>query len=167
MGLASGVDMVVVGVYMVLMVAIGVVMSLFNKSDSDFFKSGNKMPWWLSGISLFMTSFSVYTFTGGAGLAYRAGTVGLLVYFTNCFGLALAVWFLASRWRRSRSNTVMSYLTERYGVATNQVYTYTHLGVWIVQSGIQLLALGKFVSVAMGTDLIMTIVVCGAVIAVY
>lgn len=163
----SSVDYLVIAIYMLLMVGVGVALSFFNKSDADFFKSGNKMPWWLSGISLFMTSFSVYTFTGGAGLAYRAGSVGLLVYLTNCIGLALAVWFLASRWRRSRSNTVMSYLSERYGVTTNQVYTWTHLGVWIVQGGIQLLALGKFISVAMGTDLYTTIMVCGVVIAAY
>src|SRR3989339_1763315 len=157
MGLASGVDMVVVGVYMVLMVAIGVVMSLFNKSDSDFFKSGNKMPWWLSGISLFMTSFSVYTFTGAAGLAWRAPSIALLMYFTNGFALIFSVWFLAVRWRRSRSSTVMSYLTERYGLSTNQLYSYTHLGMAVLQGGVMLLALGKFVSVALGSNLALTI----------
>ena len=167
MGLASGVDMVVVGVYMVLMVAIGVVMSLFNKSDSDFFKSGNKMPWWLSGISLFMTSFSVYTFTGAAGLAWRAPSIALLMYLTNGLALIFSVWFLATRWRRSRSNTVMSYLTERYGLSTNQLYSYTHLGMAVLQGGVMLLALGKFVSVALGSNLALTIAVCGAVISLY
>jgi len=163
----SKVDTLVVVVYMLLMVAVGVALSIFNKNDADFFKSGNKLPWWLSGISLFMTSFSVYTFTGGAGLAYRAASVGLLTYLTNCFGLALAVWFLASRWRRSRSDTVMSYLSERYGVSTNQLYSWTHMVIWIIQGGIMLLALGKFVSVAMGTPLNLTIAVCGGVIALY
>ncbi|MEA1997146.1 MAG: hypothetical protein U9N45_05880, partial [Gemmatimonadota bacterium] len=167
MVLASRVDLIVIGVYMALMVAIGIIMSLFNKDDSDFFKSGNKMPWWLSGISLFMTTFSVYTFTGGAGLAYRAPTVALLMYLTNSVVMIFSVWFLASRWRRSRADTVMSYLSERYGVSTNQLYSWSHLGVAIVQGGVMLLALGKFVSVAMGTGLGVTIFVCGVVISVY
>ena len=64
--LASRVDLIVVGIYMLLMVVVGVLLSLFNKDDSDFFKSGNKMPWWLAGFSLFMSSFSVWTFTGAA-----------------------------------------------------------------------------------------------------
>ncbi|HUU30164.1 MAG TPA: hypothetical protein VM123_20360 [archaeon] len=167
MVLASRVDLVVVGVYMVLMVAIGVVMSIFNKSDSDFFKSGNKMPWWLSGISLFMCTFSVYTFTGAAGLAYRAPSIALIMYLSNAVVMIFSVWFLASRWRRSRADTVMSYLSERYGVSTNQLYSWTHLGVAIVQGGVMLLALGKFVSVALGTGLGITIIVCGLVIALY
>lgn len=44
MKLASSIDLVVIGVYLLLMVAVGIVMSFFNKSDSDFFKSSNKMP---------------------------------------------------------------------------------------------------------------------------
>ncbi|MBN2288544.1 MAG: hypothetical protein JXQ83_04375 [Candidatus Glassbacteria bacterium] len=167
MALASRIDLYIVAIYMLLMVTIGVVLSRFNKSDSDFFKSGNKMPWWLSGFSMFMTSFSVYTFTGGAGLAYRAPSVALLMYLCNGIVMIPAVWFLAARWRRTRSSTSMSYLSERYGVSTNQLYSWTHLGVAIVQGGVFLLALGKFVSVAIGTPLAPTIAVCGLVIALY
>ncbi|HUU29135.1 MAG TPA: hypothetical protein VM123_15115 [archaeon] len=167
MALASRVDLAVVAVYMFLMVAVGVVMSFFNKNDSDFFKSGNKMPWWLSGISLFMTSFSVYTFTGAAGLAYRAPSVALLMYTINGLVIIFSVWFLAALWRRSRADTVMSYLSERYGISTNQFYSWLHLGMAIVQGGVMLLALGKFISVAVGAGLESTIIVCGLVISVY
>ena len=167
MKLASSIDLVVIGVYLFLMIVVGAIMSFFNKSDSDFFKSSNKMPWWLSGISFFMTSFSVYTFTGAAGLAYRAPSIAFLMYLCNAVAVIFAVWFLAARWRRSRASTAMSYLTERYGLSTNQFYSWTHLGMAIVQGGVMLLALGKFVSVALGTDLNTTIIVCGAVISVY
>jgi SSS family transporter len=167
MVLVSRVDLMVIAVYMVLMVVVGVLLSYFNKSDSDFFKSGNKMPWWLSGFSFFMTSFSVWTFTGAAGLAYRAPAVGMLMYLSNALTMSWGVFFLAKLWRRSRSATIMSYLSERYGVSTNQVYSWTHLVLSLVQGGIQLLALGTFISVAMGTDLRLTIIVCGVVIAIY
>jgi solute:Na+ symporter, SSS family len=165
--LVTQIDLIIIGVYMLLMIAIGVVVSIFNKDDSDFFKSSNKLPWWLSGISLFMSTFSVYTFTGAAGLAYRAPGVALVFYLMNGLALVFSFWFLAGRWRRSRASTVMSYLSERYNVSTNQLYSWTHLGVAIVQGGVQLLALGKFISVALGTDLITTILVCGLVITAY
>ncbi|MBT4512945.1 MAG: sodium/solute symporter [Chloroflexi bacterium] len=167
MRMATGIDLYIVVIYMVLMVVIGIIVSRFNKSDSDFFKSGNKMPWWLSGLSFFMTSFSVYTFTGAAGLAYRAPSVALVLYLCNAVALVPAVLFLAAKWRRSRAMTSMSYLSERYDVPTNQLYSWSHLGVAVVQGGVQLLALGKFISVAMGTPLGLTILVCGIVIAVY
>lgn len=167
MVLASRVDIAVIAVYMFLMVVVGVLLSFFNKDDSDFFKSANKMPWWLAGFSLFMSSFSVWTFTGAAGVAYRAPGAAVAMYLSTAVGMIFGVWFLAGLWRRSRAKTIMSYLSERYGVSTNQTYSWTLLLAQLVQAGIQLLALGKFVSVAMGTDLNLTIIVCGLVISFY
>lgn len=167
MVLASRVDIAVIAVYMLLMVVVGVLLSFFNRDDSDFFKSANKMPWWLAGFSLFMSSFSVWTFTGAAGVAYRAPGAAVAMYLSTAVGMIFGVWFLAGLWRRSRAKTIMSYLSERYGVSTNQTYSWTLLLAQLVQSGIQLLALGKFVSVAMGTDLNLTIIVCGLVISFY
>ena len=108
---ASRVDLIIIAVYLVLMIVVGVVMAFFNKSSSDFCKSGNKMPWWLSDISFFMTIFSVYTFTGAAGLAYRAPSIALLMYFSNSVAMVLSVLFLASCWRRSRASTAFSYMS--------------------------------------------------------
>lgn len=167
MVLASRVDIAVIAVYMFLMVVVGVLLSFFNKDDSDFFKSANKMPWWLAGFSLFMSSFSVWTFTGAAGLAYRAPGAAVAMYLSTAVGMIFGVWFLAGLWRRSRAKTIMSYLSERYGVSTNQTYSWTLLLAQLVQAGIQLLALGKFVSVALGTELNLTIIVCGLVISFY
>ena len=167
MVLASRVDIAVIAVYMFLMVVVGVLLSFFNKDASDFFKSANKMPWWLAGFSLFMSSFSVWTFTGAAGVAYRAPGAAVAMYLSTAVGMIFGVWFLAGLWRRSRAKTIMSYLSERYGVSTNQTYSWTLLLAQLVQAGIQLLALGKFVSVAMGTDLNLTIIVCGLVISFY
>jgi len=167
MVLASRVDIAVIAVYMLLMVLVGVLLSVFNKNDSDFFKSANKMPWWLAGFSLFMSSFSVWTFTGAAGVAYRAPGAAFAMYLSTAVGMVFGVWFLAGLWRRSRAGTIMSYLSERYGISTNQTYSWTLLLAQLVQAGIQLLALGKFVSVALGTELNLTIIVCGLVISFY
>ena len=74
------------------------------------------MPWWLAGVSLMMSVFSVYTFTGAASLTYRAPGVAFTSYLTNGLGYLFGYLFLASKWRRTRSTTVFSYLTERFGI---------------------------------------------------
>lgn len=165
--LASRVDITIVALYLVLMVAVGFWVSRFNKSDSDFFRGGKQMPWWLAGASLFVSSFSVYTFTGASSMGYRAPGVAFSAYLVNGFGYLLGFLFLASRWRRTRSSTIYSYLSERYNVATNQVYSWTMMVAVFFQSGIMLLALAKFASVAMGYSLNEMIIVCGLVIALY
>ena len=167
MALASRVDLAVIGAYLLLMILVGMVLSYFNRDAADFFRSGNKMPWWLAGFSMFMTSFSVWTFTGAAGLAYRAPGAAFAMYFSTAAGMIFGVWFLASLWRRTRSTTILSYLTERYSLATNQTYSWTMMPAQLIQGGIQLLALGTFISVALGTDLRLTVLVCGLVIALY
>jgi solute:Na+ symporter, SSS family len=167
MNLASRVDLVVVVIYLLLMVLVGVALSFFNRDESDFFRSGNKMPWWLAGFSLFMSSFSVWTFTGAAGLAYRAPGAAFAMYFSTAIGMVFGVWFLARLWRRTRASTILSYLTERFNLATNQTYSWTMMPLQLLQGGIQLLALGTFISVALGTDLRLTVIVCGAIIALY
>ncbi len=167
MNLASKVDLVVIGVYFLVMVLVGVALSFFNRDSDDFFRSGNKMPWWLAGFSLFMSSFSVWTFTGAAGLAYRAPGAAFAMYFSTAIGMIFGVWFLAKLWRRTRASTILSYLTERYNLATNQTFSWTMMPLQLLQGGIQLLALGTFISVALGTDLRLTVIVCGAIIALY
>lgn len=165
--IASKIDIGIVGVYLLLMVAIGFIASRFNKSDSDFFRGGNKMPWWLAAASLLMTSFSVYTFTGGSSMVYRAPGVAFTTYMLGGVGYFLGYLFLAARWRRTRSTTVFSYLSERYGFATNQVYSWTQMTAVFFQSGIMLLALSKFASVALGYEVNDMIIICGMVIAIY
>jgi solute:Na+ symporter, SSS family len=60
------VDYVVIGIYLVAMLGIGFYFTRFMKGGKDFFIGGNLIPWWVSGISLYMTMFSAWTFTGGA-----------------------------------------------------------------------------------------------------
>jgi SSS family transporter len=167
MSLASRVDLAVIGAYLLLMLLVGVALSYFNRDAADFFRSGNKMPWWLAGFSLFMSSFSVWTFTGAAGLAYRAPGAAFAMYFSTATGMIFGIWFLGKLWRRTRATTILSYLTERYDMATNQTYSWTMMPLALVQGGIQLLALGTFISVALGTDLKLTVIVCGLVISLY
>ena len=74
-GLASAtvVDYVVIFVYLILTIGIGVFFGKFMKGGRDYFAGGNKIPWWISGISLYMTNFSAYTFVGLAGFVYLSG----------------------------------------------------------------------------------------------
>ena len=45
------VDYLVVVAYLVIMITVGVLMSRWNKDADDYFKGGNKLPYWLAGLS--------------------------------------------------------------------------------------------------------------------
>src|SRR5262245_65047027 len=78
------IDYVVLVCYLLLMAGIGAYFMRFMRVGADFLKGGNRVEWWVAGMASFMSGFSVWTFTGGAGFAYRQGVIGV-------FLMALAV----------------------------------------------------------------------------
>ena len=117
------VDYLVIGIYFVLMLTIGLYSSRFMKGGKDFFIGGNLIPWWVSGISLYMTMFSAWTFTGGASFVYHTGWFGLLYFAT--WGVSFFIGFLlsAKRWRRTRITSPVEYIKTRFNAPTHLFFS--------------------------------------------
>ena len=117
------VDYLVIGIYLILMLGIGVYFSRFMKGGKDFFIGGNLIPWWVSGISLYMTMFSAWTFTGGASFVYHTSWFGLLYFAT--WGISFLIGFLMSarRWRRTRVTSPVEYIETRFNRPTHLFFS--------------------------------------------
>jgi hypothetical protein len=61
-------DYILIGFYLVFMLAIGVVFRRMSKNTSDYFRAGGAMPWWITGTSAWIFSFNAWTFTGAADI---------------------------------------------------------------------------------------------------
>ena len=160
---------VIVG-YMTLMLAIGFIVAKRNKGGEDFFKGGSHMPWWLAGVSLFMSCFSTYTFVGGAGAAYDKIVLALILYLCNLGGFALGYIILAARWRRTRALTTMEYLEERYDNATHQLFSWSDVVIGFFYAASQLLSLVVVVAAALDlsrAQMVPAILIIGGVILIY
>src|SRR5450631_4550019 len=108
MGMRSvnAVDYGVIGVYAMLMVFVGLYVMRFNSTAAEYFRGGSRIPWLVAGLSSFMSGFSAWTFTGGAGVAYGSGIVVIGLYLGNSLSFMLGYYIFASRWRRTRISTV-------------------------------------------------------------
>ena len=117
------VDYLVIGIYLILMLGIGFYFTRFMKGGKDFFIGGNLIPWWVSGISLYMTMFSAWTFTGGASFVYHTGWFGLLYFAT--WGISFFIGFLmsAKRWRRTRITSPVEYIETRFNRPTHLFFS--------------------------------------------
>src|SRR5246500_1128103 len=120
---ANQVDYLVIGLYALLMVRVGFYVLRFNRGAAEYFRGGSRIPWLVAGLSCFMSGFSAWTFTGAAGVAYRAGIAATGLYIGNALSFLLGYFVFASRWRRSRITTVMEYLSARFNLATHQVFS--------------------------------------------
>ncbi|MBN1543269.1 hypothetical protein JW992_14100 [candidate division KSB1 bacterium] len=112
------VDFLVIAFYLVLILVIGVHFSRFMKGGKDFFIGGNLIPWWAAGISLYMTTFSAWMFTGAASFAYNTGWFGLLYFFVQPIGFWVGFQLSAVRWRRTRVTSPVEYVQARFNKST-------------------------------------------------
>ncbi len=163
----STVDYFVVVIYMAIMITVGVLMSRWNKDADDYFKGGNKLPFWLAGLSLFMSSFSSWTFTGGAGKTYESGISIFSMYWGAVLGLGFGYFVFAKRWRRTRSMTILEYLSERFDFNVHQFISWANTPVTIFQCAIWLYALSIFLSAATHIPVTWVILGCGTAILAY
>ncbi len=113
------VDYVVIGFYLVLMLGIGYYFSRFMKGGKDFFIGGNLIPWWVSGVSLYMTMFSAWTFTGAASFVYHTSWYGLLYFGTWPVAFFIGFQISAKRWRRTRITSPVEYISTRFNKSTH------------------------------------------------
>lgn len=160
----SPIDYAIVAVYLLFVVAIGVVFRRSSKNTSDYFRAGGAMPWWITGTSAWIAGFSAWTFTGAAGKVYETGSLVLVLYYGNLVGLFLVYAFMCTRFRRMRVVTWMEGVRQRFGPFTEGIYTWIKVPFLLLFSGVGLNAIGVFISSMTHVDLTTTLVVLGVVI---
>lgn len=164
----SNLDFVVMSVFAVLMVVIGLVFTVqSSKSSKSFFEAGGATPWWINGLSLFISYFSAATFVVWGSIAYRYGLVANAIQFTMCLSGLVTALFIASRWKKTGATTAAEYLGKRFGRSAKQYYSYMVLLYSLVSTAAVLYAVGKIVYVATPFSLETCIIVIGITIIIY
>ncbi len=113
------IDYVVIGIYLIIMIIIGFFFTRLMKGGKDFFVGGNLIPWWVAGISLYMTLFSAWTFTGAASFTYNTGWFGILFFLTWPISFFIGFQLTAKRWRRTRVTSPVEYIQKRFNRTTH------------------------------------------------
>ncbi|TDR48413.1 Na+/proline symporter [Tahibacter aquaticus] len=136
----SLIDSLVLAFYLIGTLAIGLYYVGRNRGSKDMFAAGGKSPWWVSGLSGFMTLKSAGTFVVWGGLAYREGVVAIAI--NTCIGISaiLVGLFVAGRWRRTGVTTPAEFVELRFGRGAVQFYTWAMMGVRILSTGVALYA---------------------------
>lgn len=164
----SNLDFVVMSVFAILMVVIGLVFTVqSSKSSKSFFEAGGATPWWINGLSLFISYFSAATFVVWGSIAYRYGLVANAIQFTMCLSGLVTALFIAARWKKTGATTAAEYLGKRFGRTAKQYYSYMILLYSLVSTAAVLYAVGKIVYVATPFSLEACIIVIGITIIIY
>lgn len=160
-------DHIVIAGYFVLLVAIGLYFWNRMRDARDLFAGGRNVPWWLSGVSFYLTGFSAFTFVAYSEMAYRYGLVAVTLSWSAAVAMLAGTIFLAARWQRARILSPVEFLEARYSPGIRQVLAWTGLPLKIVDDGLKIYATGVFVSVGLGYDLRVSIIGSGVVMLLY
>ena len=160
-------DYAVIAVFFAVMVGVGIYYSRRAKSDAQFFGGDKSVPWWLSGVSFYMNSFSALAFVMYSALAYQYGWVPVTVSWLSVPAVLLGAWFLAIRWRRAAKGSPIDYIATRYTPKMCRTLAVLGLPMQLLDNALKLLAIGTVVGVGMGFPLFWSICISGLIIVVY
>lgn len=160
-------EYITIGAYLLIMVGIGWAFRRFNQNVDDYFRSGNRGAWWLVGMSAFMSSFSAWTFTGAAGVAYQAGWSAAIVFIANASGFLLNFLCTGAWFRQLRATTGPEIIRLRFGPGTQQFYAGVNVLMGLLHGGLHLFGLAIFCAQVFGLPLNLFIIVIGLVVLIY
>jgi len=109
------IDWFVLIAFTVITIVIGLYYSRRGtKSVSDYFASGQGMPWWILGTSMVATAFAADTPLAISGLVVTQGIWGNWFYWSQVPQFILGVYFFSRLWRRARILTDNELIDVRY-----------------------------------------------------
>lgn len=160
-------DYLVILAYFLFMLGIGLYFMKVNKGGKEYFAGGSMIPWWVSGMTLYMANFSAWTFTGAAGFAYTTGWFAILYFGTWSIAYFFGSQLTAAKWRRTRSISPVEYTNTRFNFTTQQFLSIVIATNFTLSAGVQLAATCKLLAPVMGLDITMVTLVTGIVILLY
>jgi SSS family transporter len=160
-------DAVVIVGYLLLVMYIGLYFRKRMSSAEDYFAGGHQVPWWLAGVSHYISSASALTFVAYSQLGYTLGFVAIAASWCAMPGGILAGLIFARRWRQARVTTPVEFLENRFSSFVRQLMAWAGIPMKIAEDGLKLFATSLFLSVGLGISVAWALLACGVITLAY
>lgn len=164
--LAASDYLVVVG-YLVLVLWIGMWFRNRLTTTRDYFAGGNDIPWWMAGISHYMSSFSAFSFIAYAQIGYTYGFTSITLFWATVPSCIAGALFFARPWRRARVVTPVQFVEARYNGFLRQLFAWAGIPMKVFDDALKIFATGLFLSVAVHIPMWIAILLCSVVMVLY
>ena len=154
-------------VYFLIIMGIGLFFMKVNKGGKEYFTGGSMIPWWMSGISLYMGNFSAWLFTGAAGFAYSTGWFTTLYFAISPIAYFVGSSLTAAKWRRTRSISPLEYTLSRFNITTQQFLSWVIAVNYTLSAGVQLASTCKLFAPIIGFDLTVIVIMIGSIVMLH
>ena len=130
------IDIAIFVVFIVAVVAVGILTSRHEKDSESYFLAGRGLPWWLIGFSLIAANISTEQFVGMSGNA--ADRVGLAIAsyeWLAAVTLVVVAFFFLPRFLRAGIYTIPEFLEQRFNRATRSLMALCMVLIYIFLVG--------------------------------
>ena len=148
------IDTAVIVIFSAFVLGIGMLFARTGRNLKSFFAGGEAVPWFIGGLSLFMSFFSAGTFVAWGSIAYKYGWVAITIQWTMCIGALVTGLYLAPRWKRAGALTAAEFIRERLGLTVQKAYIFIFTLVSVFIKGSVLYPVAKLVSSSLNLPLV-------------
>jgi solute:Na+ symporter, SSS family len=138
-----------------------------HKNIKEYLKGGNEARWWTVGLSVMATQASAITFLSTPGQAFHDGMGFVQFYFGLPFAMLIICLFFIPVYHRLNVYTAYEFLEKRFDL---KVRTLTAL-LFLIQrglaAGITIYAPAIILSVVLGWDLKVLVLLVGSIVITY
>ncbi|WP_423929280.1 sodium:solute symporter [Candidatus Palauibacter sp.] len=163
----SAVDWLVFTVYFGAVVAFAWYQSRRNRGIEGFFLANRRMGWGAIGLSVMATQASAITYIGTTGQAFDDGMEFVQFYLGQPIAMVILCVLFVPFFHRSKIYTAYEYLERRFDAKTRSMTSFLFLMSRGLAAGIVLYAPAIVLSVIMGWDERVTILVMGLITVAY
>ena len=160
-------DWAVFGVYFAGVVGFALYQSRKNVGIEGYFLANRRLPWGVIGLSVMATQASAITFIGTTGQAFDDGMEFIQVYLPQPIVMIVLCVLFVPFFYRARIFTAYEYLEKRFDLKTRSATSLIFLIQRGLGAGIVLYAPAVVLSVIMGWDEKVTILIMGAITIAY
>jgi len=162
------VDKFIIGLYFVMVIAIGFYLKKYASTGEDFFMAGRKMSAWIAGLSFISANLSSLETMGWSAMAYQHGMIAAHAYFITAIPqiLFLAVVMLPFYYI-CKTHSVPGYLSLRYGEDSRVLSGISFAFMTVLICGVNMYAMAIMLKFLLGWNIHVSIWVSSLTVAVY
>jgi SSS family solute:Na+ symporter len=162
------VDILIIGIYFFLVLAIGFYLKRYTKTGKDFFLAGRDMTSWIAGLSFVAANLGALELMGWAASAYQYGILATHWYWIGAIPAMLFLGIIMMPFYYiSKTHSVPGYLQLRYGDSSRSLSALCFGFMTVLMSGINMYSMALVMKVVLGWDIHFSIWVSSATVAVY
>ena len=160
-------DILVIVIYFLLISGLGYYYSKRQKNTEDFFRGGQRIPFWAAGISIFGTALSPITFMAIPAKTYSTDWSYFLLNMSIFLSLPLVILLFIPYYRQKKLNTPYEYLEIRFSIIIRLLGSCCFILYQIGRIGVILFLPSIALNLVTGVDIFLCIALMGGVSLIY